>query len=75
VHGDVYRPAHYKISLCRTGFAPMEADKAHTTPSKRRHLDRISVLEQCSDGSSAFKSYREILNVFPDREYYYVHTS
>ncbi|OQY57134.1 MAG: hypothetical protein DRR08_05560 [Candidatus Parabeggiatoa sp. nov. 2] len=53
----------------------VEADKAHTTPSKRRHLDRISVLEQCSDGSSAFKSYREILNVFPDREYYYVHTS
>jgi len=53
----------------------VEALEAHTTPDQRRHLDRISVLEQCPDGLSAFKSYREIHTQFPDREYYYVHTS
>jgi hypothetical protein len=53
----------------------VEALEAHTTPDQRRHLERISVLEQCSDGSTAFKSYREIHTKFPDREYYYVHTS
>ncbi len=35
----------------------VEALEAHTTPDSIRHLDRISVLEQCSDGSSAFKRY------------------
>jgi hypothetical protein len=53
----------------------VEALEAHTTLDHRRHLDRISVLEQCHDGLSAFKSYREIHTKFPDREYYYVHTS
>ena len=53
----------------------VEALEAHTTPDQRRHLDRISVLEHCSDGSSAFKCYREIHTKFPEREYYYVHTS
>jgi hypothetical protein len=53
----------------------VEALEAHTTADQRRHLDRISVLEQCSDGSTAFKNYRELHAKFPDREYYYVHTS
>jgi hypothetical protein len=53
----------------------IEALEANMTPEQRRHLDRISVLERCSDGSTAFKSYREIHTKFPDREYYYVHTS
>ena len=46
----------------------VEALEAHTTPDSIRHLDRISVLEQCSDGSSAFKRYRETHTQFPDRE-------
>ncbi len=53
----------------------VEALEAHTTPDSIRHLDRISVLEQCPNGSSAFKLYRETHTQFPDREYYYVHTS
>ncbi len=53
----------------------VEALEAHTTSDQKRHLDRISVLEQCSDGLTAFKSYREIHTKFPEREYYYVHTS
>ncbi len=53
----------------------VEALEAHTTADRRRHVDRLAVVEQCPDGSSVFKRYKALHHEFPDREYYYVHTS
>ncbi len=52
----------------------VEAVEAYTTPDQRRHLSKISVLEQCSDGTTAFKIYEDIHKKFPSREFYYLHT-
>lgn len=53
----------------------VEALEAHTTESRERKLDSISVVEQCTDGSNAFARYRQLHNSFPERELYFVHTS
>jgi hypothetical protein len=51
----------------------IEALDAHTEDSQR-HLDRIAVLESCSDGKGAFHSYQRLHEAYPFREFYFVHT-
>ena len=53
----------------------IEALEAHTTPDHHRRLDRMAVVEKCSDGSRAMKGCRHLYQEFPDREFYFVHTS
>jgi len=53
----------------------IEALEAHTTQDNRRQLKRIAVIERCSDGSAAMQSYRRLHQQYPDREFYFVHTS
>ncbi len=53
----------------------VEALEAHTTPDRHRHLDRMAVVEKCPDGSLAMKGCRRLYQKFPDREFYFVHTS
>jgi len=52
----------------------IEALQAHSE-ADHRILDKIAVVEVCSDGSAALQSYRRLHQTYPDREYYYVHTS
>lgn len=52
----------------------IEALEAHTTPDLRRHLDRLAVIERCSDGNAALASYRRLHLEYPQREFYFVHT-
>lgn len=53
----------------------IEALEAHTTPSNRRELDKIAVIETCNDGVAAMKGYRALHSQFPEREFYFVNTS
>ena len=53
----------------------IEALQAHTTTSHQRQLDKIAVVERCSDGGSAMQSYRHLHQQYPVREFYFVHTS
>lgn len=52
----------------------IEAVQAHSE-ADRRVLDKIAVVETCPDGAAALQSYRKLHQAFPEREYYYVHTS
>ncbi len=52
----------------------IEALEAHTE-GDRRILDRIAVMELCSDGSNALKAYRRLHREYPMREFYFVCTS
>jgi hypothetical protein len=52
----------------------IEALEAHTE-AERRHLDRIAVIETCPDGKAALQSYRRLHQKYPQREFYYIHTS
>jgi hypothetical protein len=52
----------------------IEAVQAHSEKD-RRVLDKIAVVEACPDGSAALQSYRKLHQAYPEREYYYVHTS
>jgi hypothetical protein len=53
----------------------IEALQAHSTPESLRSLDKIAVIEHCSDGATALQSYRRLHQQYPEREFYYVHTS
>src|SRR5690606_37398586 len=53
----------------------IEALQAHSTPDHRRILDKVSVVEQPTDGSAAMSSYRKLHQQYPEREFYFVHTS
>lgn len=53
----------------------VEALEAHTTSEQQRQLDRVAVIEQCRDGSSAMMTYRRYHQQHPTREFYFVHTS
>ena len=53
----------------------IEALQAHTASDNRRVLDRIAVIESCADGSAAMRSYRQLHHQYPNREFYFVHTS
>lgn len=52
----------------------IEALQAHTTSDRRRQLDKITVVEKCSDGGNAMQSYRRFHQEHPTREFYFVHT-
>lgn len=52
----------------------IEAVKAHSVKTKRV-LDKISVLESCNDGVKAMQGYRKLHKQYPEREFYFVHTS
>jgi len=53
----------------------IEALQAHTSSEQRRLLDKIAVIERCTDGNTAMQSYRKLHQQYPTREFYYVHTS
>ena len=53
----------------------IEALEAYSDDTHRRHVERLAVLEQCSDGDIALKRYRHLHQEFPQREFYFVHTS
>jgi hypothetical protein len=52
----------------------IEALEAHSE-ADRRLLDKIAVVETCTDGKTALQRYRALRIAHPDREYYYLHTS
>lgn len=52
----------------------IEALEAHSD-GNHRLLDRIAVIEICSDGSTAMNGYRRLHQEHPARELYFVHTS
>ena len=53
----------------------IEALEAHTESGNLRQLDRLAVVERCSDGSMAMQRYRHLHRQYPHREFYFVHTS
>ena len=53
----------------------IEALEAHTTQASQRTLDRLAVIETCVDGGTALTRYRELHQEFPQREFYFIHTS
>ncbi len=53
----------------------VEAIDAHTTPDHKRQLEKLAVIELCLDGKEAFQSYRRYHKNYPNREFYFLHTS
>jgi hypothetical protein len=53
----------------------IEALEAHTTPTHQRQLDKIAVVERCTDGSLAMLRYRHQHQQYPAREFYFIQTS
>ncbi len=51
----------------------IEALEAHSD-TNQRFLDRIAVIEVCSDGTSAMTCYDQLHRRHPHREFYFVHT-
>lgn len=52
----------------------IEALEAHSDEGQRS-LDRIAVIETCTDGAAAMRCYNELHHQYPQREFYFVHTS
>jgi len=52
----------------------IEALDAHSA-NDRRILDRITVIDVCTDGRTTMKRYRELRHQHPHREFCFVHTS
>lgn len=52
----------------------IEALEAHTTPEKRRIVDRLAVIEPFDDFFRAMDAYKLLHREKPDREMYVVHT-
>ena len=53
----------------------VEALEARTTPDSQRQLDRLAVVDICSDGTAAMQLYRSLHQQYPHREFYFLHTS
>lgn len=53
----------------------VEALEAYTTAESLRMPQRLAVIESCSDGASAMQRYRSLHGEYPQREFYFVHTS
>lgn len=53
----------------------IEAIEAHTTEDSFIVPDRLAVIETCPDGATAMQRYRQIHQEFPQREFYFIHTS
>jgi hypothetical protein len=47
---------------------------AHTQ-DRQRHLDCIAVVERCPNDEAAMRAYRDRHRLYPEREFYYVHTA
>ena len=52
----------------------IEAIQAHTENNQRK-IDRASVVDTCVDGSDALQCYQRLHQQYPQREFYFVHTS
>ena len=52
----------------------IEAMEAHSDGGLRV-LDRVAVIATCPDGESAVDAYRRLHDKFPEREFYFIHTS
>jgi molybdopterin synthase catalytic subunit len=52
----------------------IEAMEAHSEGGLRV-LDRVAVIATCPDGESAVDAYRKLHDEFPEREFYFIHTS
>ena len=52
----------------------IEALEAHTTPEKRRVVDKLSVIEPFADFFGAMDAYQKLHRAKPNREMYVVHT-
>ena len=53
----------------------VEALEAHTSDKGQRWIGRLAVIETCTDGQSAMQRYRQLHQEYPQREFYFVHTS
>ncbi len=53
----------------------IEALEAHTTADQQRHLDRLAVIEPCPNARTALMNYRRYHLLYPQREFYFIHTS
>ncbi len=52
----------------------LEALEAHSEEGLRV-LDRVAVISTCADGENAVETYRKMHLEFPEREFYFIHTS
>lgn len=52
----------------------IEAVEAHSEGGLRV-LDRVAVIASCPDGEHAVETYRRLHDEFPEREFYFIHTS
>jgi len=52
----------------------LEALEAHSE-SGLRVLERVAVIATCPDGECAVDAYRKLHEEFPEREFYFIHTS
>jgi hypothetical protein len=52
----------------------IEALEAHSE-NDQRVIDRIAVIDQCTDGRATMKRYGELRREHPHREFCFVHTS
>lgn len=52
----------------------IEALEAHSNEGQRV-LDRIAVIEIFTDGTAALRFYNQLHREYPQREFYFVHTS
>lgn len=52
----------------------VEALDAHTD-NAQRHLEQLAVIESCQDSKMAFNHYHEWHKNYPEREFYFLHTS
>ena len=53
----------------------VEALAAHTQADSHRHLEQLAVIESCVSAEAAMQQYRLLHRQYPEREFYFVHTS
>ncbi len=53
----------------------IEALQAHTTAESQRILDAVKVIERCADSVNALQIYRRLHERYPEREFYFAHSS
>lgn len=53
----------------------VEALSAHTEKNAQRYLEQLAVIEPCANAKTAMQQYRTLHGLYPEREFYFVHTS
>ena len=53
----------------------VEATEAQTPKDNERQLEQLTIIEECTDGKEAFQNYRYLHQQYPQREFYFLHTS